>query len=697
MEARVGVAHSDGLQTNSGVSAWRRPAWAGAWASRLAHTKFHLYTIRHTTFAIQLVARHMARLNEAPLPTESVDALKRRFVRQNRELAKNNSAQCLRIRALECEVSRLLAENLDLREDIVHLRAQLSEPRSHIDNSALDSVKDQLQAKLLEFGALVSELGQIQTTHPSLPQDKSYDTSSWRPEVPAAILSGQAPRMDGIAEETSSPGGSLRSSHTNPTRLSNHSNPSPDIGPPPIAHFDNEDPIEFDPHSAEIDQPTYDEQEEHLTSDHESLPDLSVNLETRRKRKDSKVQLRRSSLLPSNTDDDEQPHLTRTSAKRKLSMRDVEDEVEKRVMKDDFKFSRRSSLAPDFTNTETLIIATDNLEDTETPALLPERKVLGNKSVNVSPRKLSRSTKGKGDVKKEDAPLKPAVKATDRRKSKNPLAKSVTIATSEPETIMRTIEIALPSELPEEEMEDLAPKTPLPEFFSPTPSEPSTARDEGRDTPPPSGLKSMSSGPAALNGASRPSRRARAAVNYAEPNLVSKMRRPTAAKADAVDLNGRRISSNVTTSEKKTMRTVIIKGDDMQGSLTRDMGSEAPSPLGQKVYREHERTLEANKEPSASGRAMSALMAGSKKQERTVGEDAGVYELKDSSDVEEKAASRKKNSRRHSSMTDGSERSSNGAEVQVEAEEKQEEAEVRKAPRSARVDRSGARRRSMMV
>jgi hypothetical protein len=107
-------------------------------------------------------------------------------------------------------VSRLLAENLDLREDIVHLQAQLSEPRSRIDNSALVSVKDQLQAKLLEFGTLVSELGRMQDTHPSVPQDKFSDPSSWRPEVPAAILSGQAPRMDGIAEEASSPGGSLQ-------------------------------------------------------------------------------------------------------------------------------------------------------------------------------------------------------------------------------------------------------------------------------------------------------------------------------------------------------------------------------------------------------------------------------------------------------------------------------------------------------
>ena len=107
-------------------------------------------------------------------------------------------------------MSRLLAENLDLREDIAHLQAQLSEPRSQIDNSALVSVKDQLEAKLLEFGSLVAELGRMQNNPHSAPQDKFSDPSSWRPEVPAAILSGQAPRMDGIAEEASSPGGSLQ-------------------------------------------------------------------------------------------------------------------------------------------------------------------------------------------------------------------------------------------------------------------------------------------------------------------------------------------------------------------------------------------------------------------------------------------------------------------------------------------------------
>jgi hypothetical protein len=83
-----------------------------------------------------------------------------------------------------------------------------------MDNSALISVKDQLQAKLLEFGTLVSELGRMQNTQPTALQDKFSDPSSWRPDVPAAILSGQAPRMDGILEEASSPGGTLQYVYT---------------------------------------------------------------------------------------------------------------------------------------------------------------------------------------------------------------------------------------------------------------------------------------------------------------------------------------------------------------------------------------------------------------------------------------------------------------------------------------------------
>lgn len=142
-----------------------------------------------------------------------------------------------------------------------------------------------------------------------------------------------------------------------------------------MVHFDNEDPIKFDPLFSEPDQP------EQSNSDHESPPaTLSVNLETRRKRKDggTKVQLRRSSLLPPDLDEDEQPQLTRTGAKRKLSVRDADDENVIHATKDDFKFSRRSSIAADFKNVDPASISEPVLETNDMPELVPERKVLGN-------------------------------------------------------------------------------------------------------------------------------------------------------------------------------------------------------------------------------------------------------------------------------------------------------------------------------
>lgn len=142
------------------------------------------------------------------------DSVKRRFIRQNRELAKNNSAQCLRIRALECDISRLLAENLNLREEILHLQGQLCAAERHVNSSSLLSVKDQLDAKLKEFGSLISDLGTLQELgskkYESLSTNRHPDPTSWRPDVPMAALNGQAFRMSGIMEERSSPGGTLR-------------------------------------------------------------------------------------------------------------------------------------------------------------------------------------------------------------------------------------------------------------------------------------------------------------------------------------------------------------------------------------------------------------------------------------------------------------------------------------------------------
>lgn len=114
----------------------------------------------------------------------------------------------------------------------------------------------------------------------------------------------------------------------------------------------------------------------------------------------------------------------------------------------------------------------------------------------------------------------------------------------------------------------LEPKTPSAlDIFSPASTQPSEARPEGRSgTPPPIGLGVGTAADAAGEG--RGSRRARAQVSYAEPSLVSKMRRPGKELAPAVGAGGRSASTqpelkreaSEAPSTQVKMRTVLLDG-----------------------------------------------------------------------------------------------------------------------------------------
>lgn len=81
-------------------------------------------------------------------------------MRQNRDIARANSTQSLRIRNLENETSRLLAENLGLRGQILQLQAELENGKAQRIAEHTGIVKSQLEQKLLEIGALLSGLGE---------------------------------------------------------------------------------------------------------------------------------------------------------------------------------------------------------------------------------------------------------------------------------------------------------------------------------------------------------------------------------------------------------------------------------------------------------------------------------------------------------------------------------------------------------
>ena len=110
---------------------------------------------------------------------------------------------------------------------------------------------------------------------------------------------------------------------------------SPDLGPPPVAHFEEGDPIKFDHNQAASLQKTTSEAADDVN------PTLFSNLETRKKRRESSHHLETS--RPKITDtlsSTAQP--LRSGAKRKLNARDDEEPVEK-ISEDDFRFNRRNA------------------------------------------------------------------------------------------------------------------------------------------------------------------------------------------------------------------------------------------------------------------------------------------------------------------------------------------------------------------
>ncbi|KAL5321737.1 hypothetical protein ACEPPN_009700 [Leptodophora sp. 'Broadleaf-Isolate-01'] len=455
-------------------------------------------------------------------------------MRQNRDIARANSAQSLRIRNLENETSRLLAENLGLRGQILQLEGELENGRSQRIAQHTGVVKSQLEAKLLELGALLSGLGEV----PS-PQRKSRQSGKVARASPATspdqknwknicslseAVAGQEGRLPPILENKSYPRKTLE--HQEILNLVADAEPdttdSPEIGPPPVSQFVDEDPVKID-----LPRRTKKEDNEESTG---LDPTLSINLEQRRKRKDitGPSEPKRVGKPESTTTHGirEASGSLKTGAKRKLNVRDDEEpENSSRTRPsspDDFKYTRvanedKSKNKPVGQSEKVgnksmrdLAVARGATRE-KASAIISNRKILAPKSVNDSPRKkilASDETK----LSKPDA-LKPD-NAKERSKEKK--QENIRIQPS-PDPALDTIEVQTEPETP----------AALEGFSLESSQPPSTARPESRDTPPPSDL--------GVGGDSqRPSRRARGSVSYAEPSLRDKMRRPTKDLVDAV-------------------------------------------------------------------------------------------------------------------------------------------------------------------
>lgn len=130
-------------------------------------------------------------------------------MRQNRDIARVNSTQSLRIRNLENETSRLLAENLDLREQIIRLQNELENGQAQRIADTTGAIKSRLEEKLLEIGTLITSLG-----HASTPQEKtsranpseSPDRRNWKNLCPLSeAVADQEGRLPPILENKTYP------------------------------------------------------------------------------------------------------------------------------------------------------------------------------------------------------------------------------------------------------------------------------------------------------------------------------------------------------------------------------------------------------------------------------------------------------------------------------------------------------------
>lgn len=119
---------------------------------------------------------------------------------------------------------------------------------------------------------------------------------------------------------------------------------SPELGPPPIAHFEDGDPTKPDPTRDDV------HSTKPLISEDDMQPAMFANLETRKRRRET-TNLRKTVSLPmdshdvENPDATEQPTLTRKSlksgAKRKLDVAADEDRGPGKDSEDDgFEFGR---------------------------------------------------------------------------------------------------------------------------------------------------------------------------------------------------------------------------------------------------------------------------------------------------------------------------------------------------------------------
>lgn len=503
----------------------------------------------------------MARPNDPPQPPESIENLKRRFTRQNRDIVRNNTAQAIRIRNLETEVARLLDENLSLKQKFIAETQEVARLKSrNVRDDELRQFQSELEKKLAEANALVAQIGTLSERSQRKRRLERRETAtelkastptreSWqRRQMSMPSQQDQEIRLPAITEGKSFPRLTL-----DPAELqafveadSGAQTDSPEIGSPPVAHF-------------------YDSVSDFQEAATESDANAMVNLERRRKRRTSSLiaDMEVVELAAEPACDDEAPPAqepVRPSAKRKLDASQLEDEGQKATLgsmpdQDKFVYHRRPALRPASaarkSNRFTRPAERPTQEAPAAQTTSPQkesRKALGPKSAN-SP--VKKTLDAKASSKKDDAPAGPVRRLDTRLDSRRRREEGSGNAIGRPPTrgkaaakeesdnadhkhFKARVAILSDKESDPSSDHDMPPKTPF--LADDALSPPSTQPSGPASTRAKQEAVIMNSVEDVLNGSiGRGSRRAKAAVSYAEPNLRDKMRRPGKELVGAVE------------------------------------------------------------------------------------------------------------------------------------------------------------------
>ncbi|GJN74102.1 shugoshin [Purpureocillium lilacinum] len=627
----------------------------------------------------------MARLNEPPVSSDSIETLRKKFLRQNRDLAKSNNIRALRIRELENECACMLSENLELRGRILELEKQVEDNDSRrIADHAL-AIKHKLESQLTEWGTLLAGLGLEPPMKKHSPRVRK--TARSRMSFSGSRPSPSQRRLREVARDIEELG-HIAEAKSYPRKSMNHeqilalqseveeadTTDSPELGPPPRSQFIDRDPVNLDSPSKAIPARAREASPEKKAE----LPP-STSLESPKANKtfypsvpspEKKVEPTIPPQLRPQASDTTASVPIKAGSKRKFTAPDDGENIPVRRTNDENRPFRagpeKQSIRDKAGGGKTLKeLANIRKEARERQAAdITTRKPLSAKSTNddVSSPKKSKLSNDEVAAAKADLVKPKASKERSKAKTKNAAQVKVEAVKIEPMSI---------PELPPPATVELSVPVAEPALLSPNSPEPAPDSSGHRgDTPPPLDISSKGE-------MSRPSRRNRTAVSYAEPNLRDKMRRPTKELFDAVAGEGKyaRRSSQAEPLDK-LKRESDINGSGAKLLSANPQAAEAEpgrmpeSPLANKtsspqelpasVATERRRrpssaTAKATEMPDEADSSLSDKPREADTSTDTSGSgDADIYEFTSSSpqvDKEDEAVEQKRSSRRQTTST----------------------------------------------